>query len=244
MGQIASIGGARQRRTREERARFQARDGEVLLSSAPRVALRAPSRARLSLALKRGFDVAGSLLALVLLTPRWIAIAIAIKVDSPGPVLYRQRRVGRGGGWFEMLKFRTMVNGAHGQRDELQHLNECEDGLFKVTEDPRITRVGRFLRATSLDELPQLVQVLTGAMSMVGPRPLVPEEDLLIVGQYRKRHELRPGITGPWQVAGASRVPIREMVKLDYDYVVGQSVRGDIRLILGTLPHVVLRRGR
>jgi lipopolysaccharide/colanic/teichoic acid biosynthesis glycosyltransferase len=244
MGQIASIGGVRQGRTAKGLAQLQARDGQVAIGRAPRPALEIPSRARLTPALKRAFDLVGSLLALVLLTPLWIAIAIAIKLDSPGPVLYRQGRVGRGGSWFRMLKFRTMVDGAHGQRDELRHLNECEDGLFKVTEDPRITRVGRFLRATSLDELPQLVHVLTGVMSFVGPRPLVPEEDLLIMGVYRKRHELRPGMTGPWQVAGASEVPIREMVKLDYDYVLGQSLWRDVRLILGTLPHVVGRRGR
>jgi lipopolysaccharide/colanic/teichoic acid biosynthesis glycosyltransferase len=199
---------------------------------------------RLSLAIKRAFDLTLSLLTLIVLTPLLIAIAVAIKLDSPGPVLYRQRRVGRGSGMFEMLKFRTMVDGAHSQRHELGHLNECEDGLFKVSEDPRVTRVGRLLRATSLDELPQILHVVTGTMSLVGPRPLVPEEDMLIMGEHRRRLELRPGMTGPWQVAGASEVPIREMVKLDYDYVVGRTLTEDLKLLLGTVPHVVRRRGR
>jgi lipopolysaccharide/colanic/teichoic acid biosynthesis glycosyltransferase len=199
---------------------------------------------RLSLAIKRAFDLIVSLLTLIVLTPLLIAISIAIKLDSPGPVLYRQRRVGRGSGMFEMLKFRTMVDGAHSKRQELGHLNECEDGLFKVSEDPRVTRVGRLLRATSLDELPQILHVVTGTMSLVGPRPLVPEEDMLIMGEHRRRLELRPGMTGPWQVAGASEVPIREMVELDYDYVVGRSMLTDLKLMLGTVPHMVQRRGR
>jgi lipopolysaccharide/colanic/teichoic acid biosynthesis glycosyltransferase len=250
MGQIASIGATREGRsmdrgvTRFQGGSLQGGSGQALVSTAPPPPIDLPSHVWLAPALKRAFDLAVSLLALILLAPFLIAIAIAIKLDSPGPVLYRQRRVGKGGGYFKMLKFRTMEDGAHSRRDELRHLNECEDGLFKLTEDPRVTRVGHFLRATSLDELPQLLHVVTGVMSLVGPRPLVPEEDLLIMGEYRKRLELRPGITGPWQVAGASQVPIREMVKLDHDYVLSQSLRGDLRLLFGTLPHVVGRRGR
>jgi lipopolysaccharide/colanic/teichoic acid biosynthesis glycosyltransferase len=243
MAQIAGIGGPRQAQMEAGVAGIEA-GGRALVGTFPQAEIELPSNARPSLALKRGFDLVVSCLALTLLSPLLIAIAIAIKLDSPGPVLYRQRRVGRGGGWFQMLKFRTMVDGAHSQRDDLRHLNECEDGLFKLTEDPRVTRVGRFLRATSLDELPQLLHVATGVMSLVGPRPLVPEEDLFITGMHRKRLDLRPGITGPWQVAGASEVPIREMVKLDYDYVVGRSMLSDLRLLLGTLPHVVRGRGR
>jgi lipopolysaccharide/colanic/teichoic acid biosynthesis glycosyltransferase len=142
-----------------------------------------------------------------------------------------------------MLKFRTMIREAEAMKKGLRHLNEAPDGLFKIAGDPRLTRVGGFLRATSLDELPQLVHVLLGRMSLVGPRPLVPDEDTLVLGGYRRRLEMRPGITGPWQVAGASRIPLQEMVKLDTEYVDQWTLTGDIRLILRTVPHVVRLRG-
>jgi lipopolysaccharide/colanic/teichoic acid biosynthesis glycosyltransferase len=180
---------------------------------------------------------------LTIASPFLLAIAIAIKLDSPGPILFRQDRVGRNGEILSMLKFRTMVCGAHGRRNELRHLNEAPDGLFKITDDPRLTRVGGFLRATSFDELPQLVHVLLGQMSLVGPRPLVPEEDALILGGYRRRLEMRPGITGPWQVAGASKVPLEEMVGLDAEYVDGWTLMDDLRLIVRTVPLVVRFRG-
>ena len=130
------------------------------------------------------------------------AIALAIKLDSRGPVLFRQRRVGRDGHVFEILKFRTMVDGADGMKAELQSLNEAGYGLFKITDDPRITRVGRILRRTSLDELPQLFNVLRGEMSLVGPRPLVADEDRRIELRHRRRLHLTPGMTGQWQVLG------------------------------------------
>jgi lipopolysaccharide/colanic/teichoic acid biosynthesis glycosyltransferase len=195
------------------------------------------------LAAKRAFDVVGSLLALIILAPIWILIAVMIKLDTPGPVLFRQPRVGRDGRVFAMLKFRTMIRDADQQKLQLLHLNEAGDGLFKIRDDPRLTRFGRFLRTTSLDELPQLIHVLTGRMSLVGPRPLVSEEDGMIDGRYRRRLEMRPGMTGRWQVAGASRIPMNEMVVLDYDYVRDWSLLGDVKLLVGTVPHVVLRRG-
>jgi lipopolysaccharide/colanic/teichoic acid biosynthesis glycosyltransferase len=195
------------------------------------------------IAAKRLMDIFLSLLALILLAPVWGAIALLIKLDSPGPVLFRQRRVGQGGEPFQMLKFRTMIKDADAHKLSLLHMNDAAEGLFKIQQDPRVTRVGRMLRSTSLDELPQLLHVLTGRMSLVGPRPLVQEEDELIAGRYRERLEMRPGITGAWQVAGASRIPINEMVKLDHDYVVNWSLRGDLKLLLGTIPHVLLRRG-
>jgi lipopolysaccharide/colanic/teichoic acid biosynthesis glycosyltransferase len=198
---------------------------------------------RAARASKRAFDIVGSLLALVILAPVWALIAIMIKLDTPGPVLFRQPRVGRDGEAFAMLKFRTMIREADQQKLQLLHLNEAGDGLFKIRDDPRVTRFGRFLRSTSLDELPQLLHVLTGRMSLVGPRPLVPEEDVLIDGSYRRRLEMRPGMTGRWQVAGASRIPMSEMVVLDYDYVRDWSLFGDVKLLVGTLPHVILRRG-
>jgi lipopolysaccharide/colanic/teichoic acid biosynthesis glycosyltransferase len=192
---------------------------------------------------KRGFDVVGGLLALAVLMPVFVAIAIAIKLDSPGPVFFTQRRIGRNGRPFAMLKFRTMVEGADGQKLCLLHLNEHQDGLFKITRDPRVTRLGSHLRTTSLDELPQLIDVIFGSMSLVGPRPLVAEEDALIGGPLRRRLEVRPGMTGPWQVAGASRVPMGVMTALDYEYVDSQSFAGDLGLIVRTVPHVLKRRG-
>jgi lipopolysaccharide/colanic/teichoic acid biosynthesis glycosyltransferase len=192
---------------------------------------------------KRAFDVVISAVLLTIFLPFVVAIALAIKLDSPGPILFRQTRVGRGGNTFGMLKFRTMVDGAHARREELRHLNQAPDGLFKIAGDPRLTRVGGFLRATSLDELPQLLHVLLGRMSLVGPRPLVPEEDALVLGGYRRRLEMRPGMTGPWQAAGASLIPLQEMVRLDTKYVDDWTLMGDIRLLLQTLPHVVLMRG-
>lgn len=190
---------------------------------------------------KRAFDVAGSALALALFAPLMVAIAVAIRLDSRGPVMFRQPRAGRRGEPFEMLKFRSMVDGADEQKDTLRHLNEA-DGVFKIADDPRITRAGTLIRRLSLDELPQLINVLRGDMSLVGPRPLPLDEDRLIEGWYRGRHDLRPGMTGPWQILG-SRVPLREMVKLDYQYVADWSLWNDIRILLLTIPHVLGRRG-
>lgn len=192
---------------------------------------------------KRVFDATISGLALLLLSPLLALIAIAIKLDTPGPILFRQRRIGRYGEPFGMLKFRTMVDGADERKHYLRHLNEAADGLFKINRDPRITRVGRLLRSTSFDELPQLVQVLTGEMSIVGPRPLIAEEDSQIRGADRRREQMRPGLTGPWQVAGSSKIPLSEMVKLDANYVDSWTLVGDLSLIVRTVPHVLMRRG-
>jgi lipopolysaccharide/colanic/teichoic acid biosynthesis glycosyltransferase len=169
-------------------------------------------------------------------------IALLIKIDAPGPILFRQRRIGRDGEAFSMLKFRTMVDGADEQKAQLLHLNEAAEGLFKINGDPRVTGIGRWLRGTSLDELPQLLHVVTGKMSLVGPRPLVPEEDALITGQNRRRLEMRPGMTGVWQVNGASTVPIHEMVVLDRGYREDWSLLLDAKLLLRTASHVILRR--
>jgi lipopolysaccharide/colanic/teichoic acid biosynthesis glycosyltransferase len=194
-------------------------------------------------AAKRAFDLIGALLLLVLLTPVWLVIALAIKFDSPGPVLFRQRRIGHNGEPFWMLKFRTMADGADEQKLALIHLNEAAEGLFKINGDPRITRVGARLRAISLDELPQLLNVVTGRMSLVGPRPLVPEEDAMIVGDDRLRLAIRPGMTGVWQVGGASTIPIRTMVVLDRGYLEAWSLWLDLKLLLKTAQLVALRRG-
>lgn len=197
---------------------------------------------RSSLLVKRSLDLTVSVLAVALLSPLMAIVAIAIKLDSPGPVLFRQTRVGRDGRRFRMLKFRTMVADAEELKAGLASRNEA-DGLFKIVDDPRITRVGGVLRRTSIDELPQLVNVLAGEMSLVGPRPLVCDEDDAIVGPERKRLMLTPGITGPWQVLGSSRVPLEEMLKIDYRYVTDWSLWLDLRIIIRTAEHMLMRRG-
>jgi lipopolysaccharide/colanic/teichoic acid biosynthesis glycosyltransferase len=169
------------------------------------------------------------------------AIALAIRLDSKGPVYFRQVRVGRDGRHFRIFKFRSMIVDADAQKDKLRALNEVGEGMFKISHDPRVTRVGAFLRRTSLDELPQLFNVLLGQMSLVGPRPLVVDEDALVLGLDRSRLHLTPGMTGPWQVLG-SRVPMREMVGIDYLYVANWSLWFDVKLLLRTVRHV-LRRG-
>jgi exopolysaccharide biosynthesis polyprenyl glycosylphosphotransferase len=196
---------------------------------------------RSSLLLKRAFDVAGSAAGLIFVGPVIGLIALAIRLDSKGPVFFRQVRVGRGDKHFRIYKFRSMVADADRQKDALRGLNEAGDGLFKIAEDPRVTRVGRILRATSLDELPQIFNVVRGEMSLVGPRPLVTDEDALVLGLDRSRLHLTPGMTGPWQVLG-SRVPMQEMVGIDYLYVANWSLWMDIKILLRTVRHVA-RRG-
>ena len=170
-------------------------------------------------------------------------IAIAVRLDSPGPILFRQWRIGRDGEPFQIFKFRTMVDGADELKDQLRELNEA-DGLFKITDDPRITRVGRRLRRCSCDELPQLFNVLLGQMSLVGPRPLVADEDGRILGVRRGRLRLTPGMTGQWQISGSSRIPLEDMVKLDHLYVSNWTLWGDVKILLRTVPYVLSRRGR
>jgi exopolysaccharide biosynthesis polyprenyl glycosylphosphotransferase len=196
---------------------------------------------RSSWLLKRGFDLVMGSILLVLASLPMAAIAVAIRLDTKGPVFYRQPRVGRDGRHFRIFKFRSMVTDAEEQKDRLHALNEAGVGLFKITHDPRVTRVGRFLRRTSLDELPQLFNVLLGEMSLVGPRPLVIDEDAQVVGLDRSRLHLTPGMTGPWQVLG-TRVPMQEMVGIDYLYVANWSLWLDLKVLLRTARHV-LRRG-
>jgi exopolysaccharide biosynthesis polyprenyl glycosylphosphotransferase len=198
---------------------------------------------RSSAAFKRAFDLFGASLGLLAVSPFLIGIAIAIKLDSRGPVFFRQLRVGRHGQRFYMLKFRTMVPGAEDMKDALRDRNEAKEGLFKIAEDPRVTRVGRMLRRSALDELPQLLNIVRGEMSLVGPRPLVVDEDQRVEGWHRRRLELMPGMTGPWQILGPSRVPLREMVAIDYLYVANWSLWTDIKILLRTVPHVLGRRG-
>lgn len=197
---------------------------------------------RSSRALKRTFDVIGSGLGLLFLAPALALVALAVKVDSRGSALFRQARIGRHGTTFRMHKFRTMVSDAEERKAALADENEAV-GLFKMAHDPRVTRVGRFLRCTSLDELPQLWDVFCGRMSLVGPRPLIAEETERIGGWHRRRLELVPGMTGPWQILGGARIPLEEMTQLDYMYAANWSLWADVKTLLRTVPCVVGRRG-
>jgi exopolysaccharide biosynthesis polyprenyl glycosylphosphotransferase len=195
---------------------------------------------RSSRLIKRAFDLMATVLGMLLVGPLMALIALAIRLDSPGPVFFRQVRVGRDGQHFHILKFRSMVIGADAEKDRLRALNEAGDGMFKLADDPRVTRMGKLLRRTSLDELPQVLNVLRGEMSLVGPRPLVTEEDVRILGLDRSRLHLMPGMTGPWQIG--PRVPMREMVGIDYRYVSNWSLWLDVKLLLRTARHM-FRRG-
>jgi len=198
---------------------------------------------RSSRVVKRSFDLLGASLGLLAVSPLLAAIAVAIKLDSKGPVFFRQLRVGQHGERFYMLKFRTMVPDAEALKDGLRDRNEAQEGLFKIADDPRVTRVGGFLRKSALDELPQLLNILKGEMSLVGPRPLVVEEDQRVQGWHRRRLELTPGMTGHWQILGPARVPLAEMVAIDYLYVANWSLWKDIKIMLRTIPHVLGRHG-
>ena len=193
--------------------------------------------------LKRLMDILGAGAVLILLAPLLLILAVAVKLGSRGPVFFRQRRIGRRGEVFSMLKFRSMVQDAEEIKKVLRDQNEVEGGLFKIADDPRITRVGGFLRRTSLDELPQLFNVLGGSMSLVGPRPLVADEDALIEGWERRRLAVKPGMTGMWQIFGSSRIPMPEMVKIDYLYGANWSLWLDLKILLRTIPYVLRRRG-
>ena len=206
------------------------------------LAVRKLGLSRSSLLFKRSFDLLVSLFGLLAIGPLLAVIAAAIKLDSRGPVFYRQTRIGRHARPFSILKFRTMVDGADEQKAAVAHLNE-HDGLFKISDDPRVTRVGRWLRRTALDELPQLFNVVSGDMSLVGPRPLIEDDDRRIVGWHRDRLCLAPGMTGHWQVLGAGRVPLHEMVAIDYLYVANWTLWTDLKYLLRTVPYVLRARG-
>jgi exopolysaccharide biosynthesis polyprenyl glycosylphosphotransferase len=201
-----------------------------------------PVLSRVSRLLKRGMDVVvAGLLLTVFAIPMAVAAA-AIKLDSPGPVFYRQTRVGKNSRRFQLFKFRTMVPGADKRTADLMTLSRDPDWLI-IDDDPRITRVGRFLRRTSLDELPQLWNVLKGEMSMVGPRPLSELDDQGVRGWERHRLDLTPGVTGYWQVLGRNSIPFREMVEIDYAYVSSWSLLQDMKLLVKTVPVVLTGRG-
>ena len=193
--------------------------------------------------LKRAFDVTLAGAGLLLISPLLAVCAAAIKLDSRGPVFFRQERHGRGGSVFRIVKFRTMRTGAEAEREALAQRNEVDGAIFKIKDDPRITRVGGLLRRTSIDELPQLWNVLRGDMSLVGPRPFVIHESSQITGWASRRLDLTPGITGLWQVLGRNDMPFDEMVKLDYIYVTNWSLWWDFKILCQTIPVVLSRRG-
>lgn len=192
--------------------------------------------------LKRAMDLALAGVALVLLVPLLALIALAIRADSRGAVLFRQERVGRGGRRFAMWKFRTMVLHAERRHSALCALSRDPHWLL-LDRDPRVTRVGRLLRRASLDELPQLVNVLLGHMSLVGPRPLIPAEHARLPAWARRRDEVRPGMTGLWQVSGRTTIGFEDMLGLDCRYVATWSPGGDVIAILRTIPAVASGRG-
>jgi len=194
--------------------------------------------------LKRVFDIVASLILMVLLLPVFLATALAIRLESPGPILFKQTRVGRRGELFTMWKFRSMYVDAEARKKELMAQNEMAGGvIFKMKDDPRVTRVGKLIRKTSIDELPQLWNVLIGEMSLVGPRPPVPAE----VDQYslsdRRRLEVIPGITCIWQVSGRSEIPFDQQVELDVQYIESQSFWTDIKILLKTVPALLFGTG-
>jgi exopolysaccharide biosynthesis polyprenyl glycosylphosphotransferase len=211
----------------------------------PILSLGAPRLTRVERAAKRGLDLVAATAGLVICAPLFAIIAVAIKAESRGRVFFRQPRAGRGTATFELVKFRSMFDGADDRKAALLQANEMPGGImFKIQQDPRITRVGRVLRRFSLDELPQLWNVLRGEMSLVGPRPLViPETEHLAEDWHTRRSELRPGITGPWQVYGRSELPFEAMVRFDYQYVAGWSLARDIEILCSTLPAVLSGRG-
>lgn len=209
----------------------------------PLFELRPPILTGWDWALKRSFDVVVAVVLLVVLLPLWVLVALAIKLDSRGSVFFVDQRMGVGEHEFGMLKFRTMVVGAAEQQASLEHDNEASGALFKMREDPRVTRVGRVLRRLSVDELPQLVNVVRGQMSLVGPRPLPLRDYEMLEEWHRARYLVLPGMTGLWQISGRSGLSFDDLVRLDFTYLEHWSLWLDITIILKTIPAVLSGRG-
>jgi lipopolysaccharide/colanic/teichoic acid biosynthesis glycosyltransferase len=193
--------------------------------------------------LKRAFDIVGSTMLLLFMAPMFGVIALAIKATSRGPVIYRSLRPGIGGASFACFKFRTMYENADRLQEELEGDNEQRGALFKIREDPRVTSAGRFLRRWSLDELPQLFNVLRGEMSLVGPRPLPQRDYERLEDWHRKRYLVLPGMTGLWQVSGRSELDFDELVRLDFLYLERWSIFLDLSILLKTVPAVIRAHG-
>jgi lipopolysaccharide/colanic/teichoic acid biosynthesis glycosyltransferase len=218
----------------------EAPDADAPATSQPRTVVPSPRWASpRAVRCKRGLDVAVSGAALLLLSPVLLAIAIAVKRDSAGPALFVDWRVGRGGRVFRCFKFRTMCEDAPARQKDLEEVNECGGVLFKIREDPRVTRVGLRLRKYSLDELPQLFNILLGDMSLVGPRPLPTRDVSCMEDWHRQRHLVTPGLTGLWQVNGRSQLDFEDMIRLDLDYIEDWTPVTDL-VILARTARVVL----
>lgn len=200
-------------------------------------------RGKLETVLKRSLDVIVALIALFLTAPLMVLTALAVRLDSPGPVLFRQQRVGRGGALFSCYKFRSMYIDAEQRKQQLMSSNEADGPVFKMRHDPRITRVGRVIRKLSIDELPQLFNVLRGDMSLVGPRPAVPQEVARYEFDQLQRLDAIPGITGLQQVSGRSDLSFTRWVELDLEYIQKQSIWTDVVILLKTIPAVLLSKG-
>ena len=210
---------------------------------APLFELRPPVLTGWDWAVKRGFDLLVSILVIVIGLPLWLLIAAAVRVGSRGPIFYVDRRIGVGEREFGMLKFRTMVAEAATLQPRLEAENEAEGALFKIRDDPRVTRVGRFLRRFSLDEIPQVVNVVMGEMSLVGPRPLPLRDYELLEDWHRARYRVLPGMTGLWQISGRSGLSFDDLVRLDFTYLENWSIWLDVTIIAKTIPAVIARRG-
>ena len=216
----------------------------VPLAHEPLLYVEAPSLAKMQLIVKRCFDVVVASIALVVLAPVFLAVAIAIRLDDGAPTLFGQSRVGRGGRTFGLLKFRSMTVNAENKLADLRAGNERQGPLFKMENDPRVTRVGRFLRDSSLDELPQLWNVIRGEMSLVGPRPALPAEVLNFSSELRVREQVMPGITGLWQVEARDNPSFEAYRRLDLFYVENWSITLDLMILIGTVEHVLIRMVR
>jgi exopolysaccharide biosynthesis polyprenyl glycosylphosphotransferase len=195
------------------------------------------------LLIKRAIDAAISLVVLAILFPMLVLVAVIIKLTSPGPVFFVQNRVGMNQRQFKLYKFRSMVADAEERKSSLLHLNERDGPAFKIENDPRITRIGRFIRRTSIDELPQLFNVLSGEMSLVGPRPPLPEEVQKYEWLFRKRLSVKPGITCIWQISGRNNVSFDRWMQMDHEYVENWSLWLDLKILLKTIPAVLFSRG-
>jgi exopolysaccharide biosynthesis polyprenyl glycosylphosphotransferase len=220
-----------------QRAEYVAGQGVPLFE------LRPPVFAGLDWTVKRGFDLVVSLGLVIVAVPLWAVIALAVKLDSPGPIFYRDRRVGLGEREFGMFKFRSMYIDAASRQAGLEADNEASGPLFKIKDDPRVTKIGRFLRRYSIDELPQILNVIRGEMSLVGPRPLPLRDYVQLDDWHRKRYLVLPGMTGLWQVSGRIDLSFDDLVRLDFYYLENWSIWLDISILAKTLPAVLARRG-
>lgn len=214
------------------------------VSTIPLLTMEPVARDPQQLFAKRIFDLTLTIIFIPILIPIFLLIALAIKIDSPGPIFFIQQRVGLRKNLFPMFKFRSMYNNAEEKLKEIEHLNEAEGPIFKMTNDPRVTKVGRILRITSFDELPQLINVLRGEMSLVGPRPMSTRDvDLFDRGIQRKRFSVQPGLTCIWQISGRSDLPFEKWLELDLEYISQWTFWLDIRILIKTLPAVIKSKG-